>query len=91
MAAGYLPPPTEDAEAVGPCAPDCHTWTLTHRPEHLIAEGESHPDCAETRRMAAETCRFCEKPIGFDVPFFLDPADPANKKIVHAICLETRS
>jgi hypothetical protein len=28
-----------------------------------------HRDCAQTRQMAAEPCRFCQKAIGYDAGF----------------------
>jgi hypothetical protein len=46
----------------------------------------SHLDCSETRARAAELCRLCGEPIGYDRRFYRDPADPAAD--VHATCLE---
>jgi hypothetical protein len=55
-----------------------------------------HFDCDETRRMAAEVCRFCRKPIDYGVAFYRDPDVPespprprrASVALVHAACLE---
>ena len=49
-----------------------------------------HRDCAQTRQMATEVCRFCDKPIGFGVSFYDDPEKPDSNVsgLVHAICLE---
>lgn len=55
-----------------------------------------HKDCAITRRMAAETCRFCQKPISSE-PFYTDPENSRDVRgdgplsgpaLVHAECLE---
>lgn len=43
----------------------------------------THTDCAETRNMAAQSCHFCKKPIGYDRRFYRDAAG-----ICHADCLE---
>ena len=50
-------------------------------------EGDcQHIDCAETRRMAAQTCFFCSEAIGYDKRFYVDP--DRREGLVHAICLE---
>lgn len=41
-----------------------------------------HSDCASTRMIAQTVCPFCEKPIGFETPFYNDNG------YVHASCLE---
>jgi hypothetical protein len=46
-----------------------------------------HRDCAETRRMAASTCRICGKPIGYERRFYRAPDGPPGA-LLHAICLE---
>ena len=57
----------------------------------------THRDCATTRRMATEVCRFCVKPIGYDDSFYTDPRNARDVRgdspengpaLVHASCLE---
>lgn len=43
-----------------------------------------HPDCAETRRMAADACGICGKPIGYDTRFY----DRKLNGLAHAECVE---
>ncbi len=45
-----------------------------------------HRDCACTRDMAAQLCRFCGKQIGYEVAFYNDPC--LGEHLVHAVCLE---
>lgn len=50
-----------------------------------------HTDCAETRRMAAAFCDWCDEPIGYGVRFYrLDPnlEAPGRGELVHARCEE---
>lgn len=89
MAAGWIPKPTTGKNAVGPCAPDCHRWTRKHAPLKVIAEGESHVDCAALRGQAASLCRLCSTAIGFEVRMYADPENP--RALVHALCLERNS
>jgi hypothetical protein len=86
MAAGWLPKPSAGRNVKGPCAPDCHRWTKKHAPFKVIAEGQSHVDCAVIRGQAASLCRLCSKPIGFDVRMYVDPEN--ERALVHALCLE---
>ncbi len=86
MAAGWIPKPTTGRNTVGPCAPDCHRWSLKHAPTAVIPEGESHTDCADLRSQAASLCRLCAKPIGFETRMYVDPEN--NDALVHAACLE---
>lgn len=46
----------------------------------------AHIDCAQTRQMSAETCRFCGDMIGYDKRFYTDLDN--RDKLVHAVCLE---
>jgi hypothetical protein len=48
----------------------------------------NHKDCNQTRAEAASLCRFCQKPIEFNVSYYVDPQDRAEHKLVHATCLE---
>jgi len=43
-----------------------------------------HVDCNATRTMAESICHFCQKPIGYDKRFYMEP----DKTLVHAICFE---
>ena len=45
-----------------------------------------HRDCAETRRMVAQICHFCNTAIGYDRRFYTDPDN--RDQLVHASCLE---
>lgn len=58
--------------------------------EHGPCVDCTHVDCAESRRMAASTCRFCGKPIGYDTDFYADPEmkTVTPQPLVHALCLE---
>ena len=47
----------------------------------------SHRDCAESRRMAAVVCRFCDESIGYERRFYNEGA-PGSYDLVHAVCLE---
>lgn len=47
----------------------------------------SHTDCAESRRMAAIVCRFCDGPIGFEKRLYND-GPSGSYELVHAVCLE---
>ena len=52
-----------------------------------------HRDCAESRRIATVcTCRLCDKTIGWETRFYIDPDDPPGVLVlpnyVHADCLE---
>jgi hypothetical protein len=42
-----------------------------------------HIDCAATREDAAQVCRICDKPIGYEVRFYQSAG-----QLVHAACLE---
>lgn len=86
MAAGWLPKPTTGKNTKGPCAPDCHRWTMRHAPLKVIPEGSSHTDCEQIRAMAASLCRLCSKPIRFDVRMYVEPEN--ERGLVHALCLE---
>lgn len=46
----------------------------------------AHLDCAATRAAAASLCRYCQRPIGYDVRYYLDPED--RQRRVHADCHE---
>ena len=46
-------------------------------------ESCAHFDCIAARQIAADHCRICRMPIGFDSPFYSEP--DAN---VHRACLE---
>lgn len=86
MAAGWIPKPTTGKRTAGPCAPDCHRWTLKHMPDRLVPEGKSHTDCEKLRADAVNPCRICSKPIGFEVRMYVDPEN--ERALVHALCLE---
>jgi len=45
-----------------------------------------HTDCAQLRKTTEAICRFCDKPIGYAVRFYVDPDN--EKSYVHALCLE---
>lgn len=45
-----------------------------------------HTDCEWIRKSAESLCRFCNKPIGYDVRFYTDPDN--DKNFVHALCIE---
>lgn len=45
-----------------------------------------HIDCKATRKMAAQFCRYCDQPIGYETRMYSDPLD--RDKLVHAVCLE---
>ena len=49
------------------------------------ADGCEHADCAETRRLAALTCRHCKKAIGYEVAYYQN-GDWTELK--HALCAE---
>jgi hypothetical protein len=42
----------------------------------------AHTDCAESRRMAAETCVRCDKVIGFDAKF----VEARSGGLAHFVC-----
>lgn len=44
-----------------------------------------HRDCAQSRAMAAEACRFCGKPIGYDDGFLRARLSGA---LAHAVCVD---
>lgn len=44
-----------------------------------------HRDCAQTKQDAAEACRFCQKPIGYDVGFY---RARLSGELAHAFCFE---
>ena len=88
MAAGYIPPPVADESATGPCAPDCYTWLQNNKRELVFGPGESHPDCAQLRSIADSTCVLCEKSIGYDTRFYVDPDN--SQRYVHYLCLHQR-
>ncbi len=48
------------------------------------AKNCKHIDCAETRNMAASTCRLCGEAIGYDHPFYNDDQSPTH--LVHTKC-----
>lgn len=48
-------------------------------------KGCKHKDCAQTRAMMAEPCRFCRKPIGAGVGFVRARLTGA---LAHAFCVE---
>lgn len=56
------------------------------------AEPCAHRDCAASRRMADEVCRFCGEAIGYETYFYDDPQKPEGdslvRGLVHAPCLE---
>lgn len=85
MAAGSLPKPSTSKKGLGPCAPNCHRWTLRWATSKVIAEGESHKDCESLRQQAASLCSLCSQQIGFDARFYADSADGT---LTHAACLE---
>lgn len=86
MAAGGLPAP---GSTYGPCIPDCFTeGPHNQRPLSRGGEYTKHTDCTAQEDMAAAICRFCNLAIGYDVRFYIDPDDEADKALVHADCLE---
>lgn len=53
-----------------------------------------HKDCAETRRMAAESCNRCGEAIGYDVRYYETscyPAPDSARGLGHASCLEAEA
>lgn len=49
-----------------------------------------HVDCAQTRQMAENLCKYCLKPVGYETRFYLinvASSQPA-KMTVHASCHE---
>lgn len=55
--------------------------------EYGPCEGEcKHLDCAETRRMAASVCRYCDGQIGYETRYYSEAESP--KSYVHARCAE---
>lgn len=50
-----------------------------------------HSDCEETRRMAFEVCRFCDRYISYGKRFYNDPSPRYDGALVHADCLEAVS
>lgn len=44
-----------------------------------------HRDCGKTRADASSPCRFCQKPIGYDVGFY---RSRWSGDLAHASCLE---
>jgi hypothetical protein len=45
-----------------------------------------HRDCAETRRMLASVCPFCNKAIGPDTPFY---RARLSEDLAHERCMES--
>lgn len=45
-----------------------------------------HIECAQTRRMVKQLCRFCNEAIDYDRQFNTDPDN--QDELVHAVCLE---
>ena len=43
-----------------------------------------HTDCAQTRTMALARCAYCDKPIGYEISFYVND----NEHLYHALCLE---
>ncbi len=72
MAAGVLPGPGAVSPASGEEIGPC-------------VDACKHRDCAATREMAAASCRFCVKPIGYDVRFY---REGNGSGLVHASCWE---
>lgn len=54
------------------------------------ADACAHRDCASTRKQAESACRFCDRPIGYEVRFYVDPEheEQPGRRYVHARCLE---
>ena len=50
----------------------------------------NHTDCAETRRMAAESCAVCGKTIGYETRFYETPNRPHRPTLSHAACRESK-
>jgi len=77
MAAGTLPKPGSN---YGPC------W------DAVLGDVCRHPDCAETRVMAAQVCRLCKERIGYERRYYVDPDSEGKsvqeRELVHAACLE---
>jgi len=44
----------------------------------------NHKDCKETERMSEQVCKYCSKPIGYEVRFY----QMEDKNLVHAVCYE---
>jgi len=55
------------------------------------ADACEHRDCAQTRAEAEQTCRVCDKPIGYETRFYVDSIQRAVRKLVHAACLEAEA
>lgn len=65
------------------------------------ADDCQHTDCAANRRSASTFCAICERPIGYDTPFYRTEVrgvdgedvshDAAGKAytLTHAVCLES--
>jgi hypothetical protein len=70
MAAGTLPTPGKivNGMEIGPC----------------VNESCVHLDCAKTRNMATMECPYCDKPIGYETPFYMD-----GDQLMHALCHES--
>jgi hypothetical protein len=50
-----------------------------------------HIDCAQTRQMAENLCKYCLKPVGYETRFYLIADmvdDQPTKTTVHAYCHE---
>jgi hypothetical protein len=50
------------------------------------AEQCEHRDCAESRKMAATTCKRCGQSIGYRRAFYIEYGVPDG--LEHAVCLE---
>lgn len=46
-----------------------------------------HIDCGVTRRMAAEVCSYCSRPIGYETRFY-NAENISDGILVHADCYE---
>jgi hypothetical protein len=48
----------------------------------------AHRDCAETRKMAAAICEYCNGPIAYETRFYDRSAGEGHTDLVHATCAE---
>lgn len=47
-----------------------------------------HRDCSATRFIAGSLCRRCEKPLGWDVRYYVESTESGPVTWVHALCEE---
>lgn len=55
-----------------------------------IDQACGHIDCAQTREMAENLCKYCLKPVGYETRFYLINVESSRptKMTVHASCYE---